>query len=133
MEFTEPNVDFEIYNCETSAIVTVTISAPYYLCSGTVPIPLSPVTGLTMTLVDPTAYQCLGSLRCAQVIAPCGCWSIYLEVEETATGSCGGTIVSVTNTTPSAGTFFLCSTSQPTGGSAHTLINPNCVKPCGEV
>ena len=130
--FENPTVDFQIFDCELQEVTTVTLTSPYYACSATVPIPLTTATGLSMTLVDPSAFICVGALRCARVVLPCKCWSVVLDVEESVTGDCNGDIISITNTTPSIGTFFICSQGTPisSGTGAITLISNNCDKPC---
>jgi hypothetical protein len=130
--FENPTVDFQIFDCELQEVTTVTLTSPYQVCSGTVPIPVTPVTSLSITLVDPAAFICVGSLRCAGVVLPCKCWSAVLDVEESVTGDCNGDIISITNTTPSIGTFFICSQGTPisSGTGAITLISNNCDKPC---
>lgn len=132
LTFENPTVDFQIFDCELQEVTTVTLTSPYYACSATVPIPLTTATGLSMTLVDPTAFICVGALRCAAVVLPCKCWSVVLDVEESVTGDCNGDIISITNTTPSIGTFFICSQGTPvsSGTGAITLISNNCDKPC---
>ena len=140
IEFTEPTANFEIFSCKNNTIEINNITSGYYLCSGTVPIPVGTVTNLSMTLVDPSQFTCTaGALRCAAVPVVCNCWAIDLEDGQGAIGDCNGIPTNVTNNTGVFGTFYICSVTIPTPAGAY-IINPtlaaldcsNVASPCNQ-
>lgn len=130
IEFDEPTANFQIFNCETQILETVTLTSGYYACSGTVPVVLSTVTNFSMTLVDPAQFTCTTSLRCAAVVATCYCWSIALGDGQGAQGICGGIVN--TKSVVKAGTVYLCSETLPTPLGAY-IITPVIVSDCADI
>jgi hypothetical protein len=114
IEFDEPDADFEIFNCETKNIQTTNAASGAYLCSGTVPIAIGPLTNFSITLVDPADFTCsigpLG-LRCNPVpVAPCICYGVAVPFDGSehfiTITDCAGSIQ-----TPGyfGGTYYICS------------------------
>ena len=140
LEFVEPEATFQIYSCKTNTTETAIVNSNGYICSGTVPVPVTPVTGLTITLADPAAIQCNPvTNRCQGVPVVCNCWAIDLEDGQGAIGDCNGIPTNVTNNTGLFGTFYICSVTIPTPAGAYVIsptINAldcsNVASPCNQ-